>query len=65
MGSTKRSQNDLAYISKNQKYFFKSFLKGVTAKLNKKALYGVLADLKKIYFCLEINYLSKKKNRLS
>jgi hypothetical protein len=53
MGSKKRSQNDLAYISKNQKFvwnFFKIFLKGVTAKLNKTALYGVLADLKKYIF---------------
>jgi hypothetical protein len=46
----KRSPNDPVYKSKNQMFgwnFFKIFLKGVTAKLNKIALYGVLADLKK------------------
>jgi hypothetical protein len=66
MGSKNLSPNDSAYKSKNQIFgwnFFKIILKGVTAKLNKIALYGVLADLKKIDFCLQMNYLSNKKKQ--
>jgi hypothetical protein len=36
--------------SKIRLKLFKSFLKGVTAKFNKKALYGVLAGFKKYIF---------------
>jgi hypothetical protein len=45
--------------------FFKKIMKGVTAKLNITALHSNLSDLKKVDFCLEMNYLSNKKNRLS
>jgi hypothetical protein len=64
MESKKRSPIDFPHISKNQKFswnFFKKILKGVTAKLNKIALFGVLVDLKNIFlFKNELSFKQKK-----